>query len=84
MTQAVKITDLYLVPFFFDFILFLSYLEEHPIKRTTMGNISLYDIQQLKPLLKEQDVFKEQEKYGWKITSESNLQFLTQIKIIYV
>lgn len=82
MTQATKSPDPYQIPFFFDFMLFLKYLEEHPIKRTAKGNISLYDIQQLKPLLKEQNKLQEHEKYGWKITSESNLQFLTQIKII--
>lgn len=74
--------DIEEVDFFQDFITFLHYLEKQPIKRTITGNISLNDIANLQPLFREQKVFTEHKKYGWSIRTETEIEFLTQIKII--
>jgi len=68
--------------FFHDFILFLKRLEEKPIKRTVTGNISLIDITDLQKGFRQQKIFNEYKKYGWKIRTESEIDFLTQIKVI--
>ncbi|KKP81337.1 MAG: hypothetical protein UR81_C0001G0008 [Candidatus Levybacteria bacterium GW2011_GWB1_35_5] len=70
------------IPFFHDFIIYLKYLEEQPIKLTATGNISLKDIHELSKRFKEQEVFEEFKHFGWKITTEPQIQFLHQIKII--
>lgn len=70
------------IDFFHDFIIYLKYLETQPIKRTITGNISLKDIQEMTKLFREQEVFEEYKKFGWKITTEPQIQFLHQIKII--
>jgi hypothetical protein len=70
------------IDFFHDFIIYLSYLEKNPIERTITGNISLKGIQEMSKLFREQKVFEEYKKLGWKITTETQIQFLTQIKIL--
>ncbi len=70
------------IPFFHDFIIYLKYLEEKPIRLTATGNISLKDIHELSKRFKEQKVFEEYKHFGWKITTEPQIQFLHQIKII--
>lgn len=68
--------------FFHDFMVFLKYLEQKPIQRTIAGNISRADIFALQPQFKQQKVFEEFKKFGWKIRTEKEVEFLTQIKII--
>lgn len=68
--------------FFHDFLVFLKYLEQKPIQRTITGNISRADIFALQPKFKQQTVFKEFKKYDWKIRTEREVEFLTQIKFI--
>jgi len=68
--------------FFHDFIVFLKYLEQKPIKRTVTGNISLIDIFSLQKQFHQQEVFDKFKKYNWEIRSERQLEFLTKIKII--
>jgi len=70
------------VDFFHDFIEYLTYLENQPIKRTATGRISLKDIDNLRQRFKIQDIFREFKEFGWKINTEDVVQFLTQIKII--
>ncbi len=80
--SAISEEEVQAVDFFHDFIIYLSYLDNNPIKRTITGNISLKDIQEMSKLFREQEVFEEYKKFGWKITTEPQIQFLTQIKII--
>ena len=79
---AVTNAEVNSIPFFHDFIIYLKYLEEKPIKLTATGNISLKDIHELSKRFKEQEVFEEFKHFGWKITTEPQIQFLHQIKII--
>lgn len=71
------------IDFYHDFIAYLTYLKNTPIKRTTIGNISLSNI---KPLLvsfrtieKKTEEFK---KYGITIHTEDRLPELSQIKLL--
>ncbi|OGK09651.1 hypothetical protein A2767_07385 [Candidatus Roizmanbacteria bacterium RIFCSPHIGHO2_01_FULL_35_10] len=68
--------------FFHDFLVFLKYLEERPIKRTITGNISLADIFSLQKQFHQQEIFSEYKKYNWSIRSERQIEFLSKIKII--
>src|SRR3990167_2646818 len=68
--------------FFHDFIVFLKYLEQKPIKRTVTGNISLADIFSLQKQFHQQEIFSEYKKYNWNIRSERQIEFLSKIKII--
>ena len=68
--------------FFHDFIVFLTYIEKNTIHRTATGNISLADIAALKKDFRQQKVFKDYDKYGWKIASEVDIRFLTHIKVL--
>ncbi|KKP67021.1 MAG: hypothetical protein UR68_C0012G0019 [Candidatus Roizmanbacteria bacterium GW2011_GWA2_35_19] len=68
--------------FFHDFIVFLKYVENNNIQRTTTGNISLRDIAALQKEFRQQKIFNQFKEYGWKINSERVVEFLTQIKII--
>lgn len=70
--------------FFHDFIAFLKYLEQKPIKRTTTGNISLADISALQKQFRQQELFNQFKRYNWRIHSERMVEFLSQIKIIAV
>ncbi|NTU46504.1 hypothetical protein HGA88_02665 [Candidatus Roizmanbacteria bacterium] len=77
LLQAIDNND-----FFHDFIVFLKYLEEQPIKRTVTGNISLADIAALQKRFRQQRIFEQFKEFNWKINSERVVEFLTQIKII--
>ncbi|MGI8420276.1 MAG: hypothetical protein ACR2LN_06590 [Candidatus Levyibacteriota bacterium] len=71
------------IDFFHDFIAFLNWLSEKPIKRTITGNISLRDIGLLLPQLRTiQSVIDDHKKFNWRLHSEQELQTLTQIKVI--
>lgn len=72
----------YDVPFFCDFMLFLERLSKQAIKRTVTGLISLTDISDLMKQFKEQEQIEEYKKFGWSLRRESELGFLTQIKLI--
>ena len=79
----IKDEDVNSIDFFHDFMAFLNWLKEKPIKRTITGNISLRDIELLLPQLKTaQHRINEYQKHGWRLHSEQDLQTLTQIKII--
>lgn len=82
--QIVRLTNQQIeaVDFFHDFIIFLRYLESQPIKRTATGNISLRDITNFEKLFRQRKVFDEYKKFGWKITTETNIQPLHQIRVI--
>lgn len=68
--------------FFHDFIIFLTYIEKNTIRRTATGNISLADIAALKKDFRQQKIFKDYEKHGWKIASEVDIRFLTHMKVL--
>jgi hypothetical protein len=68
--------------FFIDFINYLKYLEKQPIKTTVTGNISLTNITALLDGFQQREIFDDYQKFGWKIRSEDNLEFLSQIRII--
>ena len=74
--------DPYAVPFFHDFMLFLTRLSKQPVKQTATGAISLTDIRSLLPVFKQQETIKQFKEYGWHLRREEELEFLTQIKII--
>jgi len=74
--------EIKIIDFFHDFIIYLKYLEKQPIKRTITGNVSLKDIQEMAKQFREQKIFEEYKSFGWKITTEPQIQFLHQIKII--
>ncbi|MBU1088958.1 hypothetical protein KKA02_03725 [Patescibacteria group bacterium] len=68
--------------FFTDFMSYLKYLEKQPIKMTATGNISISSITALLDSFRQREVFKDYEKFGWKIRNEYEIEFLSQIKII--
>lgn len=75
--------DIITIDIYQDIIAFLKRLAEKPIKLTTIGNISLRNIEGLLAQLRTtKHVIDEHAKYNWKVHSEWDLETLTQIKII--
>ena len=73
------------VDFFNDFITFLKYTRENTIKRTATGNISLADLSNLGKILKYKEIkqaFSEHKKFGWKIYTETIIQFIHLIRVL--
>lgn len=68
--------------FFHDYIVFLTHIEKNTIRRTATGNISLADIAALKNDFRQQKIFTDYEKHGWKIASEVDIRFLTHMKVL--
>ncbi|MCL5411953.1 MAG: hypothetical protein M1150_04460 [Patescibacteria group bacterium] len=79
---TIKEDEVKKIDFFHDFIVFLKYLEKQPIQKTLKGNISLSDIEKLGEIFRQRKAWDEHKEFGWKITSERNIEVLTQIKIL--
>jgi tetratricopeptide (TPR) repeat protein len=75
--------DVTRIDFFADFLRFLTYLTQRPIKRTATGNISVKAIADLLPTLKTvQPLLTHAQQRGWTLRTEQELHPLHMFNIL--